>query len=111
MSDPNEKLDLSSLDPVPDDRQLDAVTRMLAGRIVAARARKMSLWSTISAYSRWVAALTTATAAAVLFLSLSTPAAPAAEPAPDPDVQLLSWADTDAEPTVSEILYVLGDEP
>ncbi|PKN22570.1 MAG: hypothetical protein CVU65_15015 [Deltaproteobacteria bacterium HGW-Deltaproteobacteria-22] len=111
MIDPNEKLDLSSLDPVPGDRSLDAVTALLAGRIISARARKMSLWSTLTAYSKWAAALTTATAAAVLFLALSTPSAPAVQPEPDPDVQLLSWADTDAEPTVSEILMVLGDAP
>jgi len=111
MNDMNEKMDLSSLDPVPDNRSLDSVTALLAGRIIAARAQKMSLWSTLISYSRWAAALTTATAAAVLFLALSTPSSPAVQPAPDPDVQLLSWADTDAEPTVTEILQVLGDAP
>ncbi len=111
MSEPDERLDLSPLDPVPDDRSLDLVTAMIAGRIVQARAGKTSLWATLTAYSRWAAGLATATAAAVLFLSLSTPAAPATDPDLQPDVAMLSWSDADSAPTVTEILQVLGDEP
>lgn len=111
MSEPNEKLDLSTLDPVPDDRTLDALTSLIAGRIVQARKQKLSLWFTLRAYSRWAAGLATATAAAVLFLSLSTPPVATTDPDLQPDVAMLSWDESDAAPTVTEILQVLGDEP
>jgi len=111
MNDPNEKLDLSCLDPVPDDRSLDAVTALIAGRIVQVRTQKQSLWFTLRAYSKWAAALATATAAAVLFLALSTPADPETDSDLQPDVAVLSWSYEGAEPSVTEILQVLGDEP
>lgn len=115
--DDDDKLDLSGLDPVADPRRLDFVAESIARRAItarragAARKHKSSLWGTLVAYSRWAAAFSVATAAAVLFLMVSTPASPDL-PEDDPaDVVMLSWAEGDAEPTADDILQVLGDEP
>jgi len=107
----DDKLDLSGLDPVADPRRLDFVAESIARRAIAARKLKSSLWGTLVSYSRWAAAFSVATAAAALFLVVSTPASPDL-PEDDPaDVVMLSWAEGDAEPTADDILQVLGDEP
>jgi len=112
MTDRDEdKLDLSGLDPVADPRRLEAVSTLIARRAIAARARKTSLWGTLVAYARWAAALSAASAAAVLFLVMSTPTTPDLQPDDPADVVVLSWAEGDAEPTADDILQVLGDAP
>lgn len=112
MDHEDDKLDLSGLDPVADPRRLDRVSALIAQRAIAARRNKGSLWGTLVAYSRWAAALSAATAAGVIFLALTTSPVASDLPEDDPaDVVVLSWAEGDEEPSVNDILQVLGDEP
>ncbi len=111
MNEPNEKLDLSCLDPVPDEASLDAATALIIARIVQEQGQRQSMWFLLRDYSKWAAGLAAATAASVLFLALSTPSAPQPQPVLQPEVALLSWSVTDADPSVTELLQVLGDVP
>lgn len=111
MSDPNEKLDLSCLDLAPDDASLDAATALVMARVLQDEAQRQSLWSLLGAYSGWAAGLATATAAVFLFLALSAPDPVRPQPVLQPEAALLSWSEPDAEPSVTEMLLVLGDTP
>jgi anti-sigma-K factor RskA len=108
----DDKLDLSGLDPLADPRRLDRLSEHIAQRAIAARIKKGTFWGTLVGYSRWAAAMSAATAAGVIFLALTTSTVSSDLPEDDPaDVVVLSWAEGDEEPTVSDILQVLGDEP
>jgi hypothetical protein len=111
VSDPNEKLDLSCLDLAPDDLSLDEATALVMSRVLEDQAQRQSLWSLLGAYSKWAAGLATATAAVFWFLALSAPKPAPAPTAPQPEAALLSWSEPDAEPSVTEMLVVLGDAP
>ncbi len=100
-------LDLGCLDPAPGD-EFERVADSLVARILAERARRPSWLGILVSYARWGAAFAMGAAVLILALSLMGHETGSVDiPAAD---RLLSWAQEEHDPSVSEILE-LGAYP
>ncbi len=111
MNKDDDRIDLSCLDPMQDEQELDRLTAVITARILAERRRKDSLWNHLGRRVGWAALAASFVTATIVLLAWLSPEPNWSVETGEPEYQLLSWSVGEHDPTTSEILAVLGDVP